>query len=161
MEKSNKYEAADPSIGRVAMPYLTVAEILAELTDRTDAELTVQLLAFTRERAKSVSSDGGELKATASAVTDTIASLLNFNDEADDGQLGAASVALVAAAKFGSPNIVEAVLTNIELKFPLDIVTVSRPRTKRKTRNQVAIVERLTQQGVIRSSDRRREQLKQ
>jgi hypothetical protein len=46
MEKGNKYEAADPSIGRVAMPNLTVAEILAELTDRDDAELTVQLLVF-------------------------------------------------------------------------------------------------------------------
>jgi hypothetical protein len=161
MEKGNKYEAADPSMARVAMLNLTVAEILAELTDRDDADLPGQHLSFIRERAKYISSDGGEPKAMASAVTDTIASLLNFNDEADDGQVGAASVTLVAAAKFGSPNIVEAVLTDIELKFPLDIVTVSRRRTKRKTRNQVAIVEHLTQQGVIRSSDRRHEQLKQ
>jgi hypothetical protein len=93
---------------------------------------------FIHERAQSVSSDGGEAKATASAVTDTIASLLNSNDEADDEKVGAASVALVAAAKHSSLNTVEAVLTNIVVKIALDIVTVSRQGTQRKdaTRSQ-------------------------
>jgi hypothetical protein len=69
---------------------------------------------FIHNRAKSVSSDVGEANASASAATDTIASLINSNDKADDEQVGVASVALVAAAKHGSPNIVEAVLTDID-----------------------------------------------
>jgi hypothetical protein len=112
------------------MQTLTVSDIFAQLIAEDDAPATIQLLCVLR-------------KLKAADISQTIASMVNGEANADGEQVNVESVVLVAAAKHGSPNIVEAVLTdgNSELAS----LIIHKAKIEAQKNNHAAIVERLAQ----------------
>ena len=105
---------------------LTVNEMFAQLIAQDDAPVTIQLLCVLRKLN------------TATAVTKTFASMVNGDGDADGKQGNAESVVLVAAAKHGCTNIVEAVLTDGNSEISLLII--EKAKSEAQKNNHVAIV---------------------
>ena len=113
------------------MQTLTVNEMFTQLISQDDAPVMIQLLCVLRKIM------------AAGVLSQTIASMVNGNADADAEQTNVESVVLVLAAKHGATNIVEAVVTDDNSK--ISSLIVDKAKSEAHKNNHAAIVERLTQ----------------